>query len=105
MEPLLITLTAINLIFFVIQFYLYKRSDNVAELRRKILELCAKYNEAKIRAVGLKYTSAYDWCYVLIPTFSEMLYSFKKLSVENYIPHNQLEELLSVGEHKEVIGI
>ncbi len=70
--------------------YLAKRNHQTRQLRLLILELCYEYD---IKHFPVEH--AHLWCYDKLPSYNRMVYSFKPLEIEHWVPIDQIEKLVS----------
>lgn len=89
-KKLFIFIITVVLIFLIYSFYSLNRISRVFDLRIKISGMCYDYNESNIPNKKIK--DAY-LIYKSLPTYDEMVHSFKPLTLENYIDSTVLDEL------------
>ena len=71
-------------------FYSLNRNSKVYDFRDKVMTTCSKYNKSdipdkKIKDAWLIYNS--------LPSYHDMLYSFKPLKIETYLDKKIVDEL------------
>lgn len=95
-EIIFVFIYTLALSFSTILLY---RSHLTFKLRNRINQLCYEYSLENIEKIVVKEkTSAYDWIYDGLPTYSQMVWSFKPLRLKYWIPEMDLAELLTMGK-------
>jgi hypothetical protein len=85
----------ISLGLFIVIFGLI-RNNKVAKFRNDIIDLCQDYNRRHSKEIfSGNAESAYDWLYRKLPSYNEMVMSFKPLTLESYIMIEDYEKLMS----------
>lgn len=93
-------ITVIILFFYVSLFigiiWLLKRNSDVCDFRNRIIDVCNEYNTRHILEYdpGNEKTDALIM-YQNLPTYQEMVFSFKPLKIENYLTEEQIQILLN----------
>ena len=71
-------------------FYILNRNNRVHEFRTNFIDMCRDYNNSDIPDKKIK--NAYLIWYN-IPSYNDMLFSFKTLKIENYVDEKIANEL------------
>jgi len=73
------------------------RTQKVYQFRNYITDLCYSKSIKDLDNLGVNnYESAYEWFYhKKVPSYDEMLFSFKPLKLENWFDKEDIERLLS----------
>jgi hypothetical protein len=84
------------LIIYIIGLFVLFRNQKVSTFRGKLIDMCGDYNMRHIEdwEIGND-VDAFVWLYGTLPTYTEMLYSFKPLKLGSYITKEQYERLIS----------
>ena len=85
---IIITILISGLIYSI---YMLERNRKVCDFRNKVNNLAYKYN---MRHLG-ENKDGWDLSYNKLPSYDDMLYSFKSLKLESYFDENTINELLN----------
>jgi len=81
-----------------------KRNSKVADFRLKILNNCHQLFLDQLNS-GIFNTSSNIWeIYDSLPSYKQMLYSFKKLTLENYLTKEQIKILSNASIQQETLN-
>jgi len=69
------------------------RNNQVFRLQMEISQLKTAWDERHLTYIEEIHLSAFRWCKT--PTYPEMLYSFKRLKLENWVKSEDLRKLMS----------
>jgi len=73
-----------------------KRNDEVLKFEFELIKLCHEYNMRHIDDITLDPNeNAFTWCNDELPSYTAKVFSFKKLTLENYIPPEKLKKLMN----------
>jgi hypothetical protein len=61
----------------------------------KIVDLCSDYDKRHSREFTDQRHSAFVWLYIELPTYDEMMYSFKPIRLQTYITEEQYQKLIN----------
>lgn len=78
---------------WVLGFTILYRNIEVAKLRMKLNELCFEY--CLRHAHEEAFESPYRWFYDKLPTYGQMLWSFKRLTIDQWAPREDIKKLFS----------
>jgi purine-cytosine permease-like protein len=86
MISLLITMWI--LIWLAVYFFMKKRIYKVYQFRIRVIDICCDYN----KSTG--YTdNSLQWLYSDGPSFKDMVFSFKKLTLDNWYEEEKLKRI------------
>lgn len=76
--------------------YMMDRNKKVYKLRIRILDLCEDYNKRHIDEIFRgEDEGAHNWLYRKLPSYEDMLISFKPLKLETYITEEEYQKLIN----------
>lgn len=76
--------------------YMMDRNKKVYKLRIRILDLCEDYNKRHIDEIFRgEDEGAHNWLYRKLPSYEDMLISFKPLKLETYITEEDYQKLIN----------
>ena len=94
---ILIGLQIFCLIGLAFNTYFMKRNHKVKDFRLKVIHLNSDLETYQI-SLGKKYSG--HKIYKKLPSYNRMVYSFKKLTLENYLDQKDIDQLMAVKNIK-----
>ena len=77
----------------VINHYFGTRIEKARDLRSLLIDMCYEWSIKNKQ-------NAFEWCYDRLPSYGRMIYSFRPLTIEEWVPLDQLEVLLEIKQTK-----
>ena len=99
MKPIIIFFTFIVIVVPVALIILHHRNNRVYKFRELLNTLC--HNWGVNHAGERDFVSAYEWLYKDLPSYRRMLWSFKRLRIENWVSREKIDKLMDVNTSQE----
>jgi hypothetical protein len=94
-DPFIIIIVLVTVLVLCFCFYMLYLNKKVYELRIKIIDLCGDYDKRHILEFRHPNESALYWLYNELPTYGEMMYSFKPIRLQTFITEEQYQKLIN----------
>ncbi len=79
----------------VVEFWLIRRTDQVAKFQSAIIDECSKWDDVNFNLIYLGIeNSSFEWCWARIASYNKMLFSIKPLKYKYWIPEKEIKKLL-----------
>lgn len=95
-KSFLLVVMIILMLSLPLLFYLKRRNDKVLKFELELIQLCYEYNMRHVdEIIQDSNNNAYNWCYDILPSYRQKVFSFKKLTLKSYLTPEQYNRLNS----------